>query len=284
MTQGILIFAFNSGDVDYVELAIFAAKKAKAQLNKPVSLVTDSKEWLLTKFPNDVTVFDEILESTDTTTQTKRFYDGTNNFQNVVWKNSNRVNCFELSPYDETLVIDSDYIINSTFLQYCWQQPNDFLIYKHYNDLAGWRDTSEFDYVNEYTIPFYWATVFFFRKTELNKSFFVLIEHIKNNWNYFVKLYQLPSARFRNDIAFSIAIHMMNGFMPDNFATPIANKLHYTLDRDLLVQIKNSKMKFLVQKKTTNTEYTALKTESLDVHVMNKRSLIRCIREELSNV
>ena len=284
MSQGILIFAFNSGDVDYVELAIFAAKRAKAHLNKPVSLITDSKDWLIKQFPNDIDVFDKIIESSDATTQTKRFYDGSNNFQNIVWKNSNRVNCFELSPYDETLVIDSDYIVNSSFLQYCWQQPNNFLIYKQYNDLASWRDTKEFDYINEYSIPFYWATVFFFKKTEINNRFFTLIEHIRNNWNYFVKLYQLSSSRFRNDIAFSIAIHMMNGFTAGSFATPIANKLHYVLDRDILVQIKESKMKFLVQKKTTNTEYTALKTDMLDVHVMNKRSLIRCIREEVQNV
>lgn len=284
MSQGVLIFAFNSGDIDYVELAIFAARRVKQYLNKPVSLVTDSKDWLYSNFPTDVSIFDKVIDSTDTTAQTKRFYDGTNNFQNIIWKNSNRVNCFELSPYNETLVIDSDYIINSSFLDYCWQQPGDFLIYKNHNDLAGWRDTKEFEYVSEYSIPFYWATVFFFRKTETNKHFFTLIEHVRNNWSYFVKLYQLSSTRFRNDFAFSIAIHMMNGFVHGNFATPIPNKLHYILDRDMLVQIKDTKMKFLVQKKTTNTEYTALKTDNLDVHVMNKPSLIRCIREESYNV
>ena len=278
MSQGILIFAFNSGDVDYVELAIFAAKRAKAHLNKPVSLITDSKDWLIKQFPNDIDVFDKIIESSDATTQTKRFYDGSNNFQNIVWKNSNRVNCFELSPYDETLVIDSDYIVNSSFLQYCWQQPNNFLIYKQYNDLASWRDTKEFDYINEYSIPFYWATVFFFKKTEINNRFFTLIEHIRNNWNYFVKLYQLSSSRFRNDIAFSIEIHMMNGFTDGTFATPFANKLSYIIDRDILVEATDDRMVFLVNKQNTSNQYTALSTQSLDVHVMNKKSLLRVIQ------
>ena len=49
MTQGILIFAFNSDGVDYVKMAILSAKRAKKFLNKPVSLVTDSKQYLIDK-------------------------------------------------------------------------------------------------------------------------------------------------------------------------------------------------------------------------------------------
>ena len=278
MTQGVLIFAFNNSEVDYVELAIYAAKRAKQFLNKPVSLVTDSVDWLYKTFPDDVDVFDKIIESVDTTTQVKKFYDGANNYSNLVWKNSNRANCFDLSPYDETLVIDSDFIINSPFLGYCWDQSHDFLIYNKYNDLASWRDTSEFDYINQFSIPFYWATVFFFKKTVTTNQFFTLIEHIKNNWVYYAKLYRVPSTRYRNDIAFSIAIHMMNGFTTGDFAKPIANKLNYILDRDILVSASNSKMTLLVNKENTVDQYTAISTNFLDIHVMNKQSLLRVIR------
>jgi hypothetical protein len=278
MKQGLLIFAFNNSEVDYVELAIYAAKRAKHFLNKPVSLVTDSSEWLYKTFPNDVDVFDEIIESVDATTQNKKFYDGANSYSNLVWKNSNRANCFRLSPYDETLVIDSDFIINSSFLAYCWDQSHDFLIYNKYNDLASWRNTSEFDYINQFSIPFYWATVFFFKKTTPTEHFFTLIEHIKDNWVYYAKLYRVPSTRYRNDIAFSIAIHMMNGFTDGDFAMPIANKLSYILDRDMLISATDKKMTFLVNKENTVNQYTAISTNSLDIHVMNKQSLLRVIR------
>jgi hypothetical protein len=279
MTQGILIFAFNSDGVDYIKLAILSAKRAKKFLNKPVSLVTDSKQYLMDTFPNDIAVFDKIIDSTDSTTQTKRFYNGTNEFKKHVWKNSNRVDCYAVTPYDETLVIDSDFIINSSFLSYVWNQPNAFLIYANHNDLAGWRDTSEFDFVSEQSIPFYWATVFFFKKSKLNESFFTLIKHIKENWIYFVKLYQLNSTKFRNDIAFSIAIHMMNGFTKGDFATPIANKLSYTLDRDFLVKQTAQSMTFLVQAKNSTDAYTLVRTNNLDVHVMNKTSLLSIMGE-----
>jgi len=279
MTQGILIFAFNSDGVDYVKMAILSAKRAKKFLNKPVSLVTDSKQYLIDNFPNDVGVFDKIIDSIDNTTQTKRFYNGVTEFTKYIWKNSNRVDSYTATPYDETLVIDSDFIINSSFLSYVWKQPNDFLIYTKHNDLANWRDTREFDFVSEQSIPFYWATVFFFKKSKHNESFFLLIKHIKENWIYFVKLYQLNSTKFRNDIAFSIAIHMMNGFTHGNFATPIANKLTYTLDRDFLIKQKDQSMTFLVQAKNSTDAYTLVKTTNLDVHVMNKNSLLTVMGE-----
>lgn len=278
MTQGVLIFAFNNSEIDYVEIAIYAAKRVKQFLNKPVSLVTDSSNCLYTVHKADASVFDKVIETTDGTGQIKKFYDGADIHTNLIWKNSNRANCFELSPYDETLVIDSDFIINSSFLSYCWNQPNEFLIYDQYNDLASWRDTSEFDYINEFSIPFYWATVFFFKKTQTNNHFFTLIEHVKENWAYYAKVYRLPSTRYRNDIAFSIAIHMMNGFTDGTFATPFANKLSYTIDRDFLVEATDNRMVFLVNKQNTTNQYTALSTQSLDVHVMNKKSLLRVIQ------
>jgi hypothetical protein len=277
MTQGIFILAFNNEQIDYVQIAIYAAKQAKHYLNKPVSLITDSKQYVLDTYPEDADIFDSIIEASDNSVQKKAFYDGTDKQSTLTWKNASRSNCYELSPYDETLVIDSDYIINSSFLSYVWDQPHDFLIYDKYNDLSNWRNTAEFDYVSEYSINFYWATVFFFRKTEKTEAFFTLVDSIKRNWVYYVRLYQLPSERFRNDFAFSIAIHMLDGFANSDFAVGIANKLYYVLDRDILVKHESPKMWLLVEKQSLKDGYIGVKVENLDVHVMNKHSLVRVI-------
>jgi hypothetical protein len=277
MTQGIVIFAFNNEQIDYVQIAIYAAKQAIRYLNKPVSLITESKQYVLDTYPDDVEIFDHIIETIDNSKQKKAFYDGTDKQTTLTWKNASRSTCFDLSPYEETLVIDSDYIINSSFLSYVWGQPHDFLIYDKYNDLSNWRDTTEFDYISEYSINFYWATVFFFRKTKKTETFFTLVDSIKTNWIYYVRLYQLPSEKFRNDFAFSIAIHMLNGFTHSDFATGIANKLHYILDRDILVNHQSPKMLLLVEKQSLADGYVGVTTENLDVHVMNKHSLIRII-------
>jgi len=277
MTKGVVIFAQNNKEIDYVELAIYAAQQVKTYLSLPVTIITDSKNWLEKAHSDKSSIFDSIIEVKDNSHQSKKFYDGIS-YKTDSWKNFTRFNVFHLSPYDETLVIDSDYIINSNFLKFCWDQPQDFLIYDKNFDIAGWRDTSEFEFISEYSIKFYWATVFFFRKNKLNECFFNLIEHIKSNWIYYVKLYRLTSTKFRNDYAFSIAIHMMNGFIDDSFATPIPNKLSYVLDRDILIEHKNNKMKFLIQKQNKGDDFIAVSTRDLDVHVMNKHSLLRIIR------
>lgn len=270
MTQGILIFAFNNSEIDYVSIAAYAAKQAKKFLNLPVSIVTNQASYVQDKFSK---VFDKVILFNDTSTQVKRFYNGSDSYKSAVWHNASRSNCYELTPYDETLVIDSDFIINSDFLKYCWDQPNDFLIYDNSLDLASWRDTSEFDYISQYSIKFYWATVFFFRKNKKTELFFNLIDYIKNNWHYFQRLYQLPSLKYRNDHAFSIAINILGS----DLISTIPNKLTYITDRDYLLEHTDTKMKFLIQKKGSSDQYTAVSTSNMDMHVMSKYSLLQVI-------
>ena len=273
MTRGVLIFAQNNAEIDYAKISLFAAKRVKEYLGVPVSLVTDSAGWLKQSQPDAELVFDQIIEIWTETHQTKKFYDGSLAVKTLTWKNLSRSDCCFLSPYDETLVIDSDFIISSPTLKNIWDNQNDFLIYKDSFDLANWRDDRSFRYLNQHSIPFYWATAFYFKKTASTWAFFDLIKNIKLNWNYYRLLYNIDSTVFRNDFAFSIAIHMMG----EDFATPLPGKMNYILDRDILLEIDNAKLKFLVEKKNYNGEYTAVKTSNLDVHVMNKYSLTRCI-------
>mgnify|MGYP000196370655 CR=1 FL=1 len=276
MTRGVLIFAQNNSEIDYAKISLFAAEQVKRHLNVPVSLITDSKDWLLQSQPTAVEVFDQFITTWTDTQQTKRFYDGTLASKTLTWKNLNRSDCYDLTPYDETLVIDSDYIINSTNLSKIWNNQNDFLIYQDSFDLAQWRDDRSFRYLNQYAIPFYWATAFYFKKSNENQAFFDLVKHIKLNWSYFRALYNIDTTVFRNDFAFSIAIHMMG---PD-FANPLPGKMNYTLDRDVLVDIEDTTLKFLVEKKNYSGEYIATKTKNLDMHVMNKYSLTRYLNKE----
>lgn len=271
MSRGVLIFAQNNSEIDYARIALFAAERVKKYLNVPVSLVTDSKEWLLSSQPHATAVFDQIIELWSDTEQTKRFYDGTLVGKTLTWKNLSRSDCYELTPYNETLVIDSDYIISSNTLADIWNNANDFLIYHDSFDLAQWRDDSSFKYLNQTSIPFYWATAFYFKKSTANQSFFDIIKYIKSNWSYYRSLYNIDSVVFRNDFAFSIAIHMMG----NEFVKQLPGKMNYTLDRDLLIDIKDSTLQFLVEKKNYAGEYIVTKTHNLDMHIMNKYSLTR---------
>ena len=272
MTHGAVIFAQNNGSIDYVKIATFSAKQIKQYLNVPVSLITDSPESV-----TDTNVFDQIIVIDSNNTQTKKFYDGTLTSKNLIWKNQSRSQIFELTPYDTTLVIDSDYIINSSGLLPAFDSNSNFQIYQSSLDLAGWRNTSCFDKLNQYSIPFYWATVFVFKKDAITEAFFNIVSHIKVNWEYYRLLYTIDTKVFRNDFAFSIAIHIMNNNTTGEFATSLPGNMTYILDRDLLVEMVEDKMKFLVEKEGYHGEYTLVKTTGLDVHVMNKSSLLRII-------
>jgi hypothetical protein len=75
----------------------------------------------------------------------------------------------------------------------------------------------------------------------------------------------------------------MNNKAEGNFALELPGTMTYAIDKDILLKIKDDKLQFLIEKKDYLGEYTAAKTQGLDVHVMNKISLSRCI-DEVSNV
>jgi hypothetical protein len=277
MKHGAIIFAQNNAQVDYIKLAIFSAKQIIKYLEIPVTLVTDNPEWLSNTYPDDVAIFDKVIVTSSHLSQTKKFYDGSLTSKKFEWKNFTRSQVYELTPYDKTLVIDSDYILNSSILKSAFDSDYDFQIYRNSFDLAGWRDTESFSKLNQYSIPFYWATVFVFEKTQVTEAFFTLINHIKENWEYYRILHSIDGQLFRNDFAFSIAIHIMNGNMDRDFATALPGVMSYITDRDFLVNMKDNKMQCLVEKENYHGEYTLIKTQGIDVHVMNKYSLSRFI-------
>ncbi len=277
-TRGVVLFARNNGKLDYVKQAVFLAKRIKEYLNLPTTVITDSGNYLEKNF--DTSVFDKIINVEYMETKNNRsFFDGSLSHKTAPFKNDMRDGVYNWSPYDETLLMDTDYIICNDLLLKCFEMNNDLMLFKDSHDLAHFRDHREFEYISDYTIDFYWATVVFFRKTSENEAFFDLIRHIKKEWNHYRRIYQVESSLFRNDFAFSIAVHIMNGFTKGTFAAPLPGKHLYITDRDILQKLSGDTMTFLVEKKDHLGEYTLIKTEKQNVHVMNKFSLERIIDE-----
>lgn len=272
MSKGILVFAFNNRRIDYVTQAVELARRAKQHLGLPVSIITDSKI--------DSNVFDEIITYKISSINKKRYYDGSLSNSNLNFKNDARPCAYDLTPYNETLLLDTDYIIADDILSNCYKQTNDFLIYKDAVDLAGHRNYKEFDYVSNTGVDFYWATAVFFRKTELNKRFFELLKHIQENWIHYKQVYQIEGNTYRNDHAFSIAIHIINGFQKGNFAKSMPGKLIYTTDKDILEKLNEDEFTFLLEKKNRKGEYTLAKAKNQSIHIMNKFSLDRALKNE----
>ena len=290
-TQGILVYARNNSQIDYIKQAYFLAKRVRKYLDLPTSIVTDSLSYLEHEYPDYESVFDQVISvvwkekdlkentvySPSENHAVKKFYDGTLVEKKLDWKNNLRSTAFRASPYDETLLLDSDVVISNEFWKKCFEQSHDFLVYKDCVDLLDLDRGDVFERVSETSVDFYWATAVFFRKTEQNRIFFDLVAHIQENWNHYCSIFQINTPYFRNDYAFSIAIHIMNGYEQGDFAKSMPGKLYYITDKSILWDIDREKLTILLEKPKYTGEYTLLSLKNSNLHCMNKFSLNRCI-------
>ena len=285
MTKGVVLFAQNNSSIDYVKQAVFCAKKIKKHLNLPVAIATDNVEYLNTTYPYYKKYFEHVIELSWKECKQKRIYrDGTMSNRDLEWRNHDRGTVYDITPFDETIVMDTDFLVgNDTFL-HAFDTPEDFLLYRHVTDLNADRANKNlFDKISDRSVDMYWATVFYFKKTERNKVLFDLINHIKENWLYYRLVYQISDITYRNDFSFSIAIHILNGHQVTNWPKSMPGKLWFTTDADILIKMDNESYTFLIDKKDWKGHYNVSKIEDANIHIMNKFSLDRAISEALKD-
>lgn len=290
MTRGIVIFGINNTRIEYVRLAMMAAAFAKKNMpGIPICLITDEDsvsqfrtgdksftQELTDKF-TDIVVIDSSKELPNVRTyRDTRYYHFKEHF-----KNSSRSSVYHLSPYDETLLIDCDYLICNNSLNAVWGNHEEVMINKEAIGLMHNEMMTDEQRLNPFGIKMYWATVVYFRKGEKAKLLFDLIEHVKDNWDFYKILYDFPGTLFRNDYAFSIAIHMLNGFVEEDFVVDLPDKKILTaLDFDQFYGISSSKtLHFFANDLKENWKFYATKITGVNVHCMNKLSLINNMKE-----
>jgi len=194
--KGVVLFAFNSPTVDYFRMAVFTAKRCSKFLQLPVTVITDNN----TNIQNYENVFDKIIY----------IESDKSNFKNKeVWINKGRHRVYDLSPYDETLVIDVDYLINSNHLSKFFNIYDDFICFKDSSFLLYDNANPEMISIKSYQSV--WATAIAFRKTEKVKTIFQLMESIEKNYDYYVKLHNILGYQYRNDFALTIALNTIEG-------------------------------------------------------------------------
>ena len=283
MTQGVLLFALNNKDVDYIKQAVFCAKRIKHHLKLPVALVTDNRNYLTKRFPFFKKYIDHIVDIPEVnTSQTKRFLDGVYSIRKLPWKNHSRPDCYNLTPFDETIVLDADYIIGNDSLLNCFKLNQDFLIYRNPTDIASTlRKIQKFDRISDRSIDMWWATGFYFKKTPFMKMYFELVQHIKDNWPYYRLVYQIPHSTYRNDFSFSIAIHILRGFqLNPNWPITMPGNMYMASDADMLHSVDGDKLSFICDYTSSGGYYVGVTVEDVNVHVMNKFSLGRAIDKD----
>lgn len=278
MSKGVVIFAHNNRKVDYAKLSLPCAKLAKKFLKVPVSLVTDKStvEWM--NLSNIYSIAEDIydriiIKELDADIENYRTLSDGDTQEKIPFKNWNRESIWELTPYERTLLIDVDYLILSDRLNSFWEIDQDFIIADSIKDLVlpsrlKYHDT----YISSTGINLFWATTIMFTKNNFTKKIFDLVTHIKSNYKRYAEIYRFDNRIYRNDFAFSLAIHMLSGFENDSqYRLP---SLLTSLDKDTLLDVSTTgKLSFLIDK--LDMSYLVASIDGLDMHVMNKQSIMR---------
>jgi hypothetical protein len=234
-SRGVLVFANNTDTIDYIGIANKTIQLAKHHLGIETLVVTQDYQTTYTNARTDI----------DTE-------------KSVQWNNFGRHRAWEVTPWDETLVIDADYLVTTPRLLTLFDSPSDLVLCHQNNYLYEDPDPKCY-------LPPVWATVFFFRRTERNKLFFDLVGKIERNWIYYRILFGLPYRNFRNDLAFAMAERIMHGYqLPQHTQMPWAIT---TIEKPLLdININTDWM-------VVRTKERADVLPRQDLHVMSKQWL-----------
>jgi hypothetical protein len=277
MTKGILMFAHNNSEIDYFRMAVVNALLIKRHLGVSVCVVTDQHSYdhgkeLLTESVIDSAIDDLIISQKDREFKysNSKIYRDTNNTEKMLsFYNLDRADAYDLSPYDETILLDTDYLILSDALNQCWGSKNDFMMNYDWQDI-NFNRKFNLDRLSPSSITMYWATVVYFTKSEYSDTFFTMCKHIRENINYYHSLYKWSGKIYRNDYVFSIASHMLNG-LNDKNTTQLPFKLYKTFDYDdIHSATSDSEIVMYLEKHDSPGEYVLSKWRDLDLHVMNK--------------
>jgi hypothetical protein len=277
MNRGIVIIAHNNRDIDYSLMSIISGGLAKKHLNLPVSLITDQStvDWMKTSdtFDKASQVFENIkIIDRPVSDNTRRLNDG-QEFKTVPFLNSTRSKVWDLTPYDETLLIDSDYLIFSDLLNQYWHLADNVLIGKAMNDVQGQRIGFLDKNVSDVGVHLYWATTVMFKKNKESKLFFDLVKQVEEHYDVFADLYRFSSKQFRNDIAFSVAKHILDGF--ETTLTQSLPDILTVQDKDLLCEVRDSRLYFIINDGNNPDVYIPCSIKDMDVHFMNKQNIVR---------
>lgn len=203
MSKGFLVYAQNTPDVNYVEQAYALAlsiKYSQKEINN-ISLVTNDQ--VPSKY---LEVFDKIIEIpwTENTTVTR-------------YCAENRWKLYHITPYDETIVLDSDMLVLediSNWWNYCSHYDLKFC-----SKIRNYKGELVIDTIyrkafvnNNLTNPYF--ALHYFKKSNNAHEFYKVLEFVCNNWEWCWTKY--ASSNYQNwlsmDLATAVAIEIIGNY------------------------------------------------------------------------
>lgn len=185
-SRGIVLFATNTETVDYELIAERSKRLIEHHLKLPVTILT-GRQAPNTRLSVDTGEIEQ-------------------------WNNLDRYRAFELSPYDQTLLMDSDYLVLDNNLNKLFDLDCDYQIMS----MNQYVDNPNGEHImGPHSLPYLWATVIMFNRTQRSEMLFDLVGRVQRNYAYYRKLYNIKDGNYRNDYAFAIADNILNGYTQD---------------------------------------------------------------------
>lgn len=259
ITTGALIFAFNNEHTDYLAMAAWSAKNIRKHLGIPVAVVTDVRDASRNR------AFDKVITATPSTGGTRYFADYE---ETVSWHNAGRADAYTLTPWDQTLVLDADYVVCSDMLKMALESDKDFLCFKNAFDVTGVNDFDGLNSFGDHRFPMWWATVMMFRKSPTAQYIFDTMNMIKQNWNHYRDIYHIGPSLYRNDYALSIALGLVSGH------TLKVDSIPWEMPSVLPEhELTHDGYQWVVKFKNSQAQNKSMSFAGIDFHAMGKKHL-----------
>ena len=284
MNKGILMFAYNGKahdfdknqlDIDYIQMACANAKNIKKYMeNDNVALVTDQAGKDHVSKLNAETLFTHIIVTTPTSEGTGP---NTNLDMNVrsmrignktirlPWKNQTRPDAYSLSPFNQTILIDSDYFVFDNTLDTIFETNKNILCGKHVKEISHQDSLIDYSRLHHQSIKLFWATVLYFKKSNESMLMFEMMKAVKQNWQFYSKMYKFEDSRtYRNDFAISVALHFLQGKKETTYYD-LPLTIMCLADKNIMLNQKSFAFRY-------KDRWAGTGFPKQNIHIMNKES------------
>jgi len=219
MSKGFLVVAENNNNIDFIKMAYVLALSLKTTQTKVKNLSIITTEKITTKKYLDI--FDKVIvidkdpnwkeksNSIDTTSLCAKYYD--------------------VTPYDETIVLDTDIIFTKDISKW-WDILYDKDLIFTYNVKTFRNQEATSDYYRKVftknSLPNLYTGLFYFKKSDIAEVFFTMTNTVFKDWEVF---YEQLDKKYRPtslsaDLAYSISYKLLG--LPDYSYLPIPTFTH----------------------------------------------------------
>ena len=204
MSKGYIVIAQNNTEHDYLEMtyALALSLKATQQENAICVCVDEHTKSLITE--KHEKVFDYIVDIP--------WGDVSGNDN---WKIHNKWKYIHMSPFDETIILDSDMLFTHS-VDHWWDYlaTKDLWCCTNVKTFRGEDVTSDF-YRKKFTeleLPDVYSNFTYFKKTQPAFEFFRMVEIIMTHWNvYYDKFLKGTGQNWMSaDVAFALAVKLLD--------------------------------------------------------------------------